>query len=449
MTGTASGYLRRIKAALLGDPDARLVFVCNFEVERYWAANHIGLPGPAFSATGEIVRRMEELGALLAGPGDFLLLKQPLDEGYRRYLESLGLALPTVLVPENVLGGRSTTEDALDSPRLLGALAALGDARLMPMGTSELEEKLAAESGLALAVPDAAAFERVNGKTYSRRITAEAGLRPVPGHSCSTVDELASVLDVYAPDVDSGLRVVVKDSFGVSGKGLLVLDSRAKLDGLLRMCRRRAQRSGDHRMDVVVEEWLPKQFDLNYQLTIGRDGQVTLDFVKRALTERGVHKGHLMPLELGPARTAELAHAAEVIGARLFADGYTGIAGIDAILGADGTLYPVLEINARLNMASYQGGLTELYQAPGELGMARHYSLRLSRALSSEEVLAVLPAGVIPTCFGTVNAAAAGPVPFEGRLHVLLIAGDRDALDRLDAATERALATLTTSTEDR
>src|SRR5262249_24129368 len=130
---------------------------------------------------------------------------------------------------------------------------------------------------------------------------------------------------------------------------------------------------------------------------------------------------------------------------RLFADGFTGIAGIDAILGEDGTLYPVLEINDRLNMASYQGGLTERFLPAGHVAMSRHYTLRLTRALTVGEVLETLPDGVIPTCFGTLNAGADGPPPFEGRLHTLLIARDRPALARLDADTERALAPL----EDR
>ncbi|HKN52903.1 MAG TPA: ATP-grasp domain-containing protein, partial [Amycolatopsis sp.] len=327
--------------------------------------------------------------------------------------------------------------------RLLGTLAGLGRP-LMPMGTSVLEEKLAAAAGIDLAVPDETTFERVNGKTYSRRITAELGLRMVPGANCSTVDELTATLSGYP--LTGGQRVVVKDAFGVSGIGLLVIDSRAKAEGLIRLCKRRAERSGDRRLDVVVEEWLPKRFDLNYQLTITRTGEVTLDFVKQAITHDGVHKGHLIPAELDPDQLKEVHHAAQAVGVRLFADGYHGVAGIDAIVGEDGTVYPVLEINARLNMASYQGGLTERFQPPGHVAMARHYSLRLSRALTFDEVYPKLPGGVIPTCFGTVNAAADGPVPFEGRLHTLLVAPHRAALDALDAETELALAALT---EDR
>ena len=452
MSGTATRYLRTIKTALFGDATTPLVFLCNFEAERYWAANHVGLPGPTLSASVNIVARMEELGVLLAGPDDHLILKQPVDPGYLAHLRGLGVALPNILTPERVEPGRSTTEDVLDSPALLGTLAALGrsGALLMPMGTTVHEEKLAAECGLPLAVPGADTFERVNGKDYGRRIAAEAGLRMIPGQECHTVDELADALR------DCESTVVVKEAYGVSGKGLIVIDEPRKAERLLAMSRRRALRSGSERMDVVVETWLPKRFDLNYQVTIGRDGSVTLDFVKQALTESGVHKGHLIPAELSPENLADIATAAQAIGARLYADGFVGIAGIDAILDAHGTVYPVLEINARLNMSTYQGGITELLYRPDQVALARHYPLRLARPVTFAEVKDVLgplldagPDGqLVPTCFGTLNANA-GDASFDGRLYTLLIAPDRTRLDRLDARAQQRLARLDLRTEQR
>src|SRR3712207_8488253 len=51
-------------------------------------------------------------------------------------------------------------------------------------------------------------------------------------------------------------------------------------------------------------------FRSNYQFTIGRDGGHQFDFIKQAVTERGVHRGHIMPADLDPsARTAVYAAA--------------------------------------------------------------------------------------------------------------------------------------------
>ncbi|AVT28383.1 hypothetical protein C6361_01460 [Plantactinospora sp. BC1] len=447
-----TSYLRTLKTNLLGAPTGRLVLLCNFEAENWWAEGHVGLPAPRFAAPTSVVARMEEHGVLLAGADDVLVLKHPLDPGYREYLTGLGLPVPTVLVPENVRADRSTTEDVLDSPGLLGRLHALGaaGARLLPMGTTALEEKLADRCGLPLAVPDAATFARVNSKIYSRRLTSAAGLRAVPGDCCESRDELAAVLHRRRAALADGTRFVVKDAYGVSGKGLLLLDRPETADRLLRMVDRRAERSGDDRLHVVVEEWLEKSHDLNYQLTVAGDGRVTLDFVKRAITENGVHKGHLMPVALTPRQRAELAHAAEVVGTRLHADGYVGVVGVDAVVATGGELYPVLEINARLNMSSYQGGVTERYQPDGHVALARHYPLRLAAPVSFDELARTLGPVLdrtgaerfLITCFGTVNADADRPPPFDGRLYALLVAADQAGLAALDDAARAALAGL-------
>ncbi|MER6797962.1 ATP-grasp domain-containing protein, partial [Amycolatopsis mediterranei] len=242
--------------------------------------------------------------------------------------------------------------------------------------------------------------------------------------------------------------VVIKDAYGVSGKGLVVLDAPEKADRLLRMVLRRARRSGDARLHVVVEEWLPKECDLNYQVTVWRDGRVQLDFVKRALTEHGVHKGHLMPAGITSAAHEEIEHAAEVVGHRLRDDGFHGVLGVDAVVGADGTVYPVLEINARLNMSTYQGSVTEHCQPAGHVALARHYPLRLTRPCGFDELTGVLNPVLgrfgterfVITCFGTVNADADREPPFGGRLYAVLIAPDRTRLDALDSAVRSALS---------
>ncbi|HEX6686253.1 MAG TPA: hypothetical protein VF062_26005 [Candidatus Limnocylindrales bacterium] len=443
-------YLRLLKSALVAKPAPALVLVCNFEAETQWAEGHIGLPAPVMNSSTPLVRRMEELGALLAGPDDILVLKRPLDDSYRAYLEDLGFRPPTVIVPENATADRSTAQDVLDSPVALQQLtaAAADGAHLLPMGTTVWEQRLAETSGLPLAVPDAATFTRVNSKIYGRRLAAQAQVRCVPGACCETVAEFAATLDGYRRRLGTDrLRIVVKDAYGVSGKGLVVLDTPAKADQLVRMVQRRAERRSDPRLQVVVEEWLPKQCDLNYQVTISRDGRTSLDFVKQALTENGVHKGHLMPPELTGYQHYEIEAAAHLVGQRLFADGYYGVVGIDAIVDIRGCVYPVLEINARLNMSTYQGGLTERFQRAGQVAMARYYPVRLDGPCTFDDLRRTLGPALdlaederfVVTCFGTVNANAHRPAPFEGRLYAMLIAPDKERLAALDHTVALAL----------
>ena len=446
-------YIADLKEALTGDREARFVWLCNFEVERRWARDRVGLPTAPVSATSATVQRMEELGALLAEPGDHLLLDRPLDRNYRDYLEKTGLGAPVELVTRRPAGADGTSGAVLDSPDLLAELRRLAGhgAWLMPMGNSSLEQRITELTGLRAAVPPADVCERVNSKIYSRRLTRELGLREIPGFSATTVEELRQALDL---GLAGGGPVIVKDAYGVSGRGLLVVNGRRRADQLLRMVERRSARTGDDGIHVVVETFLAKRFDLNYQFTIDRSGRVWFDFVKQAITADGVHLGHLMPAELSAAQHDELVRAAQALGTRLYEDGFFGVVGVDALLGADDVIYPVLEINARLNMSSYQGRLTERFLASDGVALARHYPMRLDRPLSFTELAdatgfgaepAPGEADVVITCFGTVNAQHAGDgdgTPFDGRLYTLLFARDRAELDMLDRRMTAALAPL-------
>ncbi|MEU1799869.1 ATP-grasp domain-containing protein [Streptomyces sp. NPDC019937] len=452
----SGAYLRGLKGSLTGNPDARLVFLCNFEVEHAWARNYVGLPIPRLASAPATVQRMEELGALLAGSGDVICLGEPLDPGFKQYATGLGFHLPTELVVPRGEPGASTGERVLASPETLRRLADLADGRtyLMPMGTSATEQKISESTGLPLAVPDSDTMERVNGKIYSRRLVEELGIRPVPGECCETVDELTAAV---GRGLDEGQPLIVKESYGVSGKGLIVLDTPAKAERLLRMVRQRTARTGSRAIHVVVERFLDKKCDLNYQFTIDRAGGTRLDFVKEAQTSGGVHLGHVMPTRLGAAHLAELEDIAARVGKRLHADGLFGVVGVDAILGTDDTLYPVLEINARLNMSSYQGPVTERFLSSGA-ALAKHYTLELEAPVRFHQIESALRpltprgpggTGVVVTCFGTVNAEAHRRPPFEGRLYTLLFAQDRDALTALDAEVRDALGAVPTIGEIR
>ncbi|WP_158895006.1 ATP-grasp domain-containing protein [Amycolatopsis anabasis] len=448
------GFIPRLKEAVLGSAEPPLVFLGNFEVEEEWAADEQGLPRVSASGGAAVVNRMDEFALLLGGKGDHVVLKRAPDPGYRAYLEELGLDLPEIHVAAESDPARNVSRDALADPALLRALAGLaaGGAHLLAHGVSTVEEELSARTGVPLAAPGAARCKAVNSKVYSRRIADELGLRQPGGWACDTLEELAEAVTGAAEVLATGRKVVLKEAFGVSGKGISVVTSRHRLDRLHRMIEKTARRAGRERIAFVLEDWVDKRTDLNYQFTVGRDGSAHFDFVKEAITEGGVHKGHRIPARLDDAQLAAITRAAEVLGARLAADGYYGVVGVDALVEPDGGIFPVLEINARNNMSTYQVPLQERFVPDGAFAMARHYPLRLATPLPFGRVRTVLGDllfggtgdGLLVNNFATVNAGAepAAGEPFAGRLYGLLIAASADELDALDTRITGRLAEL-------
>ncbi|MGW0845433.1 preATP grasp domain-containing protein [Streptomyces sp. NPDC002787] len=449
-----AGFGSRLKRAVTGADDTPLVFLGNFEVEEVWARGEHTLPRFSALSGNAVVNRMDEFALLLAGEADHVVLKTAPDPAYLAHLEQLGLGLPTVHVVAVQDSQRKVTEDVLADPALLGTLRGLAadGARLSPHGVSVLEEELSSVTGMALAAPGAELCKAVNSKIYSRRVADELGVRQPAGWTCESVEELAEALDRARELHAQGRRTVVKEAFGVSGKGIVVLESERWMDRVLRMVRQRVERSGRPRIAFVVEEWVPHQGDLNYQFTVGRDGSVHFDFVKRAVTEGGVHKGHRFPARLSPAQDAVLRETAQAVGKRLAADGYAGVVGVDALLDGDDAVWPVIEINARNNMSTYQVRLQERFVGDGRLALARHYPLRLTRPLGFTELRDLLGdlllteaggSGLLVNNFATVNAGgqAVAPGAFDGRLYGIAVASSADELTALDeGVTARLLA---------
>ena len=115
---------------------------------------------------------------------------------------------------------------------------------------------------------------------------------------------------------------------------------------------------------------------------------------------------------------------------------------MDALVEPDGGLFPVIEINARNNMSTYQVPMQEMFVAGGQVAMARHYPLRLAAPLPFAVVAHLLAGllidrpgghGLLVNNFATVNAGASLGGDFDGRLYGLLVGDTVAGLDAMDA----------------
>jgi hypothetical protein len=460
LTGAFTGaFTDRLRTALLGRDDAPLVLLANFDVEEQWGAGELRLSGDAFSRGHAVVNRMDELVLPLAGPRDCVLLKGSPSPDYLEYLAGLGFAPPRILATRSPDPEQRVTSSALADEALIGRLTDLGTAgyHLLPHGASRLEEELASRSGIPLAAAPAAVCTRVNSKVYSRRIADEIGLRQPRGWACDDLDTLRCAVKRARAILAAGRPVVFKEAYGVSGKGLMVAQGERRLDRALHMISRRAGRAGHDKVSLVVEEWVEKAKDLNYQFTVDRAGGVTFDFVKEAFTEGGVHQGHRIPAGLDRRQEVQVRQAAGMIGERLAADGYFGVVGVDALVDPAGELFPMIEINARSNMSTYQVPLEERFLGPGQIAIAKRYPIHFPGTLKFSHLVAALQdvlydrssgTGLVIHNFATVNpvipghGAGGAEGPADRRLYTWIVADSRRSLNDINAAVSAILANL-------
>jgi hypothetical protein len=205
---------------------------------------------------------------------------------------------------------------------------------LLDRGPLEPYAVLAPFAGL----PPPEVVAKVNSKTWSNELVTQLGL-PGAGRVVRSVDELVAAV------TDLDFHALIKDPYGVSGRALLEVTT----PGVLRAIERVLRKQAGKRIELLVQEKYPKAHDFSGHLHVRRDG--SWDFLGlQLMTNKGFR--HFGSSPAPPALIDEGRYAeslADVVAA-ISAAGYWGPVGIDAMLLENGSVVPVLEINARQSL---------------------------------------------------------------------------------------------------
>lgn len=199
----------------------------------------------------------------------------------------------------------------------------------------------AVPGGSPYRLPAVVDVARVNSKTWSNELVGELGL-PGAGVSVFSTGELAVAV------ADAGFPAVVKDPFGVSGSGALAVPSPGVLRAITRTLDR--QVADGKRVELLVQPHYVRRHDVSGHGELTYDGGwrwLGLCSVRNRgfrFTGAGPADDDVAPLE--PALRA----VADEVARRAYAAGYWGPLSIDSMVLADGTLVPVLEVNARVSL---------------------------------------------------------------------------------------------------
>jgi hypothetical protein len=283
------------------------------------------------AAHGDTYRRPHSFVALnrrlaphllwLASPGDALLLEEAWPETLTREAGRRGVELI-------LLGEAKPQEDRIFTPWgwTPGAVS-LGEslqARVPPVSLETIR--------------------RVNSKLWSHALEEELGLAMRGACVAGRFAELQEAVARACPRADD--KWVIKSPFGFAARER-VLGRGAQLEGAQATWARRQFAAG---VTLIFQPWLERVREYGVTLEIKPDGKIHLHGISDLQTNgAGTGTGYLLGRTLDSQRASELEELAHVIGARLFREGYTGPAGVDALEHTRG-LHPLLEINARYTM---------------------------------------------------------------------------------------------------
>lgn len=406
------------------------IHCASFDAERFWKdPEQSKLPALPDKEAGRIVDCMDELLFVFTKPGDVLLTRTRMQPAHRQYLRMLGFQFVSNDVDLGVEqdGGKSIFQ--LMAEYEYGAyLQTLcrSAATLEPFAITPCTQEAASKHGWLFEGPPISVIRQVNAKRYSTQMKDRLGLKNVS----VIVEDSASLEQVGREFIQSG-AFLIKDDFGVSGTGNLLIDSIHALERITSYIRGQEQKG--RRTFFILEPFLDKEVDFSCQFHIKRDGSYQLLSVQKLANAQFSYQESSTP---DPAFRSMLEKERyfewmEQVAKLLHQDGYFGHVCIDSMLLKDGSLVPIVEINARKSMSLIKHQMDE-YAAKLSLGNSQTYyafshtgnTFEALLQRMEEERLLFHPdrgAGVIPMTANTVERNWRPDRPFRGRLYASLV----------------------------
>jgi hypothetical protein len=342
-------------------PSPKTVHLGTFDAEAFWRDPELArLPALPDPAARRIVAAMDELLFPACQPGDLLLSLLPLDASLADYLERVGFVFEhnqAALDDGAIREPPASIFEVLHNASFATVHGLLtGVERVAPYAIIPATEAFCRKYSLLFAGPAPAAVSRVNSKVYSHQVAIELGLKAYGCH----VTSAAELVEQGRRTLAHG-PLIVKDPFGVAGKDNLLIQSGTILERI--GSHLAAQEKKGKRVSLVVEPFLAKKLDFSCQMRIDPDGQVHF------LSLQQMHNQHLTyqgSSRLGAEQAAGLEREGyfgklEAVAARLYRDGYWGDVCVDSMVLQDGTVIPVVEINARQSMGLINHHLDQFF----------------------------------------------------------------------------------------
>jgi hypothetical protein len=376
----------------------KTIHLGSFEAEAFWRDPDLAcLPALPDPASARIVAAMDEL--LFAGcqPGDILITRFPMQACFADYLDGIGFSFAHHQGrPEEGVFRKeqlSIFELLQNASPEVGELIDGAD-RLEPYAILPGTEAFCQKYNLPFAGPQLPAVVKVNSKAYSHQLAMELGVKD---YGC-LVSNSAELAEQGKRALARG-NILLKDPFGVSGKGNLLISTESMLERIVTHIA--SQERKGRKVALLVEPFFQRRLDFSCQMRIEPDGQIVLLSIQKMYNHGLAYQGSS---SLRGEQAAFLERCGyfrnmEAVAKRIYRDGYWGHLCIDSMVLEDGSLVPVVEINARQSLGLLNHQLDQYANAYGLQSNLAFFSVGCPQPLEFAGLLEKLDqAGMLFTC---------------------------------------------------
>ncbi|MFC9708823.1 hypothetical protein ACFTRD_11720 [Paenibacillus sp. NPDC056933] len=341
-----------------------------------------------------IVLCMDELLFPFCGPDDILYSRCKIDPKLYDYLNGLGFSFRSRYHFDLNDETKSLPGPDIFNPCIF--ILAAGGLQpetllthnvqcLSPYAVTADTEKYLHGTGLTGSLPDLETVKRVNSKFYSNRLLSRIGVKCY-GMEVNSAVEMEAVGNTL---LKRG-AYLLKDPFGVSGKGNLLIDSEAMQRRIAEHLVKQERRG--LRSQFLLEPLLRKEIDFSSHWFIRKSGEKDFISVQQMVNQQQNYGGSIraeeeLILQLKNVGYFDVMEKALQI---LADDGYHGFVCFDSMILEDGEVVPIVEINARKSMGLINAYLDKGLEIYDHTGLLTFLSLGLPEGFTFGKLLDAL-----------------------------------------------------------
>lgn len=329
-------------------------YIGTFDSENFWRDENLAqLPAIKDEQAGNIVLAMDELQFVFCRQGDTLITRYGMNQAHEDYLHSIGFSFKNN--KKDVID-RCNTEKTTKNQSVIQLLAESGNneyfrkllpdnSRLSPFAVLPFTDTLSEVLPMQMKAPGIEIIKKVNSKLYSTQLNEKLGLN----RGGIITNNSIELLNAGAACLEKG-PVIVKDEYGVSGKGNQLINDRKVLERIISYISNQEKKG--KKVSFIIEPYLQKEFDFSSHFYITASGEFHLMSVQKLLNSDFSYLGSYSVEEdfLSMLEQKGYFKVLQDVSQTLYQDGYHGHVCIDSMILKNGEIYPVVEINARKSM---------------------------------------------------------------------------------------------------
>lgn len=434
----------------------------NFDSEIYWRdTNSAKLPTFNDRQTVNIVAAMDEILFPLCRENDILFTRYKMNEQHKQYLNDIGFKFkantidiePIPPLPE--ASGKCVFQllNELDNKSYFKELLTQ-EVVLSPFAVTPYVQAMCKEFMIENNTPSIDIIKKVNSKIFSVNINNK--INKNNSKIVSSTEELVAV----GRDLLQTSSFIIKDEYGVSGKGNLLIDSISILERVSAYIG--AQERKGKSVRFIIEPFFIKKLDFSCQFSIDTKGEFKLISVQKLLNTNFSYLGSFTADKsfMDMLEANDYFEKMRYVGNELYRSGYFGDVCVDSMVLDDDSIYAIVEVNARKSMSLIKYNIDNFFSNLSLFGSMTNISISFSKSIKFEDILTRLDhagllyrkgkhEGVVPLSANTVlinnilndfNGNTQKTV--KGRLYLYIIADNQEMNSQLLIRTKEVLESM-------